>query len=51
MVESREQDSEASEDESSIVEVGSNSLSDAGILDFDGDGLSIAGESAVHLTD
>jgi hypothetical protein len=51
MVESREQDSEASEDESSIVEVGSNSLSDAGILDLDGDGLSIASESAVHLTD
>jgi hypothetical protein len=51
MVEPGEQDSEASEDESSIVEVGRNSLGDAGILDLDRDSLPVASEGAVHLTD
>jgi hypothetical protein len=51
MVESREQDSEASEDESGIIEIGRNSLSNAWILNLDCDSLPIASESAVHLTD
>jgi hypothetical protein len=51
MVESREQDSEASEDESGIIEIGRNSLSNAWILNLHRDSLPIASESAVHLTD
>ena len=50
MVESREQDPETSEDESSIVEIGPNSFSNAGVLDLDGDSLAFTGECAMYLT-
>ena len=51
MVESREQDSEASEDESGIVEIGRNGLSNAWILNLDRHSLPIASEGSVYLTD